>query len=760
MKAAPVSAKLNKFVVPATVMLAFVSFWRAAAIVLCDIGSSAYYVGGIAEKAVGKAAPWFILAVMLFSYAVRAIYIESCSMFVRGGVYRVVREAMGATAAKFSVSALMFDYVLTGPISGVSAGLYLAGLLNESGEHFKIGWMHVPAPYFAAVFAVVVTVYFWYTNRVGVPFSSHKALRIMQITTVMVVLLIAWCLLTIFTKGFQPVPMPVIANLHFSDDALGWLKGTVAPSITFLAILIGLGHSVLALSGEETLAQVNREIDAPKLENLVRTGFIIFVYSLLFTSLVSFFAVMIIPDAERSKYFDNLIGGLSMFLNGPFALKLAFHAFVVLVGVLILSGAVNTAIIGSNGVLNRVAEDGVLPPWFRQPHPKYGTTTHIINLIVVLQLITITLSRGDVNMLGEAYAFGVIWSFAMKGLAVVVLRFRYPNVQRWQVPFNIRLGNVQWPLGLMAITTILFLLAGINLFTKKAATISGGVFTVVFFVVFTISERKYKPKKAKQENPSQSSFEESEEEQFQLQVRENLSPKSLQVRPGNILVAVNDPDDLRHLQETLAETDPRQQDIVVLSVNVGCPDTDANLDQPERVIDACETKVFSKVVYAAEKAGKPVALMAVPGQDVYSLIFQAAQRLRSARIVVSFSSKISFEEQEQKITEAWQRLPEPRLNIPLDVVGNEDQPFIRVDLGTHMSRLSAADQELARRLWWELKEEAGVNCRQNEVVGIALRNFESQLHSSQSGRAIDAAQHELAMKQSLDGSGGYHLNKE
>ena len=67
-------------------MLSFVSFWRAAAIVLCDLGSSAYYVGGIAEQAIGKAAPWFIFAIMLFSYPVRAVYIESCSMFVRGGV--------------------------------------------------------------------------------------------------------------------------------------------------------------------------------------------------------------------------------------------------------------------------------------------------------------------------------------------------------------------------------------------------------------------------------------------------------------------------------------------------------------------------------------------------------------------------------------------------------------------------------------------------------------------------------------------------
>src|SRR3954467_3067708 len=143
----------TKIVLASTVMLSFISFWRAAAIVLNDLGSTAYYIGGISEQAVGKSAPWFILGIMLFSYAVRALYIESCSMFVRGGVYKVVHEALGGTLAKFSVSALMFDYVLTGPISGVSAGLYLAGLINETAEHLHSA-IHVHPPYFAAGCAV------------------------------------------------------------------------------------------------------------------------------------------------------------------------------------------------------------------------------------------------------------------------------------------------------------------------------------------------------------------------------------------------------------------------------------------------------------------------------------------------------------------------------------------------------------------------------------------------------------------------------
>src|SRR5262249_2210876 len=163
----------QRVLVATSAMLAFISFWRVAAIVLNDLGSSAFYAGAISEHFVGKPAPWFVLAIMLLAGAVAALYIESCGMFVRGGVYRVVKEAMGGTLAKFSVSALMFDYVLTGPISGVSAGLYLVGLLNEL---LRYTHTHITIPMNggAAVFAVSCTLYFWWENIKGIPESSEK----------------------------------------------------------------------------------------------------------------------------------------------------------------------------------------------------------------------------------------------------------------------------------------------------------------------------------------------------------------------------------------------------------------------------------------------------------------------------------------------------------------------------------------------------------------------------------------------------------
>ena len=200
-------------------------------------------------------------------------------------------------------------------------------------------------------------------------------------------------------------------------------------------ILLAFGHSILAMSGEETLAQVYREVESPKLLNFKKAAFVVFLYSLIFTVGISFLAVLLIPDDVRmARYADNLIGGLAMSVVGPVWLRLLLNAFVVLVGFLILSGAVNTAMIGANGVLNRVAEDGVVPAWLQKPHPRYGTTHRLLGLILALQVTTILASRGDVIMLGEAYAFGVVWSFVFMTASMLVLRFKDRTPRRSACP--------------------------------------------------------------------------------------------------------------------------------------------------------------------------------------------------------------------------------------------------------------------------------------------------------------------------------------
>lgn len=712
-----------KVVVATTVLLSFISFWRAAAIVLNDLASSAYYVGGIAEEAIGKSAPWFILGVMLFSYAVRAVYVESCAMFTRGGVYRSVKEGMGGTLAKISVSALMFDYILTGPISGVSAGQYIAGLIGDTISHFGLGKLSSGEMNLIAVcLAIAITIYFWWQNIKGIHESSERALRIMQITTVMVVLIIVWCVVTAIVRGAQLPPLPRRENLAFHPEAFGWLKSSFLATLTPVIVLVGFGHSILAMSGEESLAQVNREIEHPKTKNLQRAGMVIFVYSLVFTSLISFFAVMLIPDGERKLYFENLISGLAMYVIGPMPVRLLLQAFVVVVGFLILAGAVNTAIVGSNGVLNRVSEDGVLSDWFRAPHKRFGTTYRIVNLVVVLQLATILISRGDVFVLGEAYAFGVIWSFSFNALSVLVLRFKRPGQRAWRVPFNPRIGRLELPVGLVLVTAALFVIAAVNIFTKPVATVSGIVFTCAFFTVFTFSERQMRKKRSDSHHL----------DQFQLIQQESIDEETFEARPGSIMVVVRDYNTLRHLERALNEVDTRAQDVVVMTVRVMEGPSGTESFYQDEVFGSYEQQLFTNVVSVAEHQGKSVNLLVVPSTDVFQGIAQTAFRLKASKIIAGKSSVMTAEEQSRLIGNAWEQIPgSERQALSFEVVepSGETRKF---NLGVHMPSLTGDDIEWIHELWLDaVKGPGGNEIHHRDIVVAGLKLLEQKMKAPQ-----------------------------
>ena len=731
---------IPRVLVATTALLSFISFWRAAAIVLNDLASSAYYAGGEAEGYIGKAAPWFILGIMLFSYCVRAIYVESCSMFVRGGVYRVVKEAMGGTLAKFSVSALMFDYILTGPISGVSAGQYIVGLVNETMDYLHLGF-HIYPGLGAAFFAILCTAYFWWYNVKGVHESSGKAMRIMQITPVMVVMLISWCIYTAVIRHPALPPFPYPRNLKLGPNAMGWLYGVhFAHFAGLIAVFVGLGHSVLAMSGEESLAQVYREIEHPKLPNLKKTGLVIFIYSLVFTSLVSFFAVMLIPDGQRQNFLENLIGGLAMNLEGPMILRLIFHGFVVAVGTLILAGAVNTAIVGSNGVLNRVSEDGVLASWFRQPHRRFGTSYRIINIVAALQVITIIISRGNVTFLANLYAFGVIWSFAMKGLAVLVLRYTHPGDREYRVPLNFKIFGVEIPIGLGLITLVLLGIAIVNLFTKKEATIAGVTFSIFLFIVFTISERYT--------HHARGSAQHVEMDQFHLAMQGELTPEAVGARPGNILVPVSNIHALYHLGNVLDRVKPGRRDVVVLHVRLLRRAASGEYElEAEQLFGSIEQQLFSQALSIAEKRGKTIRLAVVAASDLWDGILRAATALESSTIVLGHSPKETTEEQALHIGEAWEKLGDPKPQFNLEIhLPNGDKVY-KV-LGPHAPNLTANEVNLLHRLWLRFSETvAPLELHHHDVVHFALEEVKKELEDGQEDAVVNRLKAHLEANQ-------------
>ncbi|MGA2086102.1 MAG: APC family permease [Terracidiphilus sp.] len=723
-----------RLIVASSVMLTFISFWRAAAIVLNDLGSSAFYAGGIAEQAVGAAAPWFILGVMLFSFAVRAVYVESCSMFTRGGVYRVVKEALGGTFAKVSVSALMFDYILTGPISGVSAGQYITGLINElltvaNNSHWLppalLDAHHNPFQFdmntTAALFAAVVTIYYWWQNIKGIENSSEKALRVMQITTVMVVILLLWGSYSVFVRGAHLPPSPIPSHLKFSSDALGFLKGSpqLLPLMGLFGVLMAFGHSILAMSGEETLAQVNREIEHPKLRNLKRAAIVIAIYSLIFTGGATLLASMLIPTWQLTHiYQDNLIAGLAMYMVGPLFWRIAFRIFVVLVGFLILSGAINTSMIGSTGVLMRVAEDGVLTDWFRKPHPRFGTSYRIVNMVFILQMVTIIGSRGNVIVLGGAYAFGVIWSFTFNNLAMLVLRWKYHGERGWKVPPNLRIGKFEIPVGLFSVFLVLLSTAVVNLFTKSVATMSGLAFAAAFFIIFTISEHKNLRKHALADRQMK--------DYFQLEHQDTVSRESAAIRPGGVMVTMRDAGNPFALKWALSHTSTEEQDVVVISVRmmgVGGPEY---LSAEQQSFSEHEQMIFTKAISVAESFGKKVSLLLVPAGDLFAALAQGANSLEVDSVVSGVSTRMTAGDQAFHMGQAWEALPEPKRQFNLYIVdpGGEVKVFY---IGPHAPALSPDDVQLVHRLWLNMRRDPSVqDLHHSDIITYALTRLAGQ----------------------------------
>jgi amino acid transporter len=517
----------------------------------------------------------------------------------------------------------------------------------------------------------------------------------------MAVIVLGWGIATLLIEGPRS-ELPFAPHLQPKENystgqvesPLGFLEGTALGNqlarlegrqyfslLGALGILIAFGHSILAMSGEETLAQVYREVEAPKLTNFKKAAFIVFLYSMILTAGVSFLAVLLIPDNIRMrKYADNLIGGLAMHVYGPIWARLLLNGFVVVVGFLILSGAVNTAIIGSNGVLNRVAEDGVVPGWLQKPHPRYGTTYRILTLILALQLVTILASRGDVIVLGEAYAFGVVWSFVFMTLSMLVLRFKAPAPRAFKVPLNLRLGSWEVPIGLGMVFLVLIAAAIANLLTKTTATKWGLAFTAAFMAVFIVTDRISARRRRGEKHEHL--------EQFNQQTAEKLSASTLGLtKPYRKLVAIRSPSSMYMLEKSLAETDPETTDVIVMTAKV----TPADESTPGALAELTDydQQLMTAVVQRAEIAGKHVKPLIVPTNNPLHAILRAASDLDVQELVLGSSNKYTAEEQLDQVAFYWVSMhggePKP---LTVRILGRNRDLYLDLGGGNRIPKIS------------------------------------------------------------------------
>jgi hypothetical protein len=341
-----------------------------------------------------------------------------------------------------------------------------------------------------------------------------------------------------------------------------------------------------------------------------------------------------------------------------------------------------------------------------------------------------------VYLLASLYAFGVIWSFSFMSLAVVVLRYTSPENREWKVPGNIRIRGVEVPVGLGLISLLLFATAIVNLFTKEMATIAGVSFSLVFFIILTISEHTTAAEHASGKSGL---------EQFNIADDRELSGEAMDVRPGNILVAVRDPRNLYYLQKVLSRTDTTKTDVVVMTSRVYLREhTFGGGEQVDtsEVFKKYEQELFTSVVSVAEKLGKHVSLLVVPTNDVFESIVVTAQRLHSSVIVCGLSNKLTADEQGKLTGDAWERLPEPRPRLRL-VVFEPNGTKHEYMLGPHTPRMRQEDVDLLHGLWKELTTDPRYReLHHYHVLNVALQEMSARMH--------DGDRHDEVMKDIYD----------
>ena len=329
----------------------------------------------------------------------------------------------------------------------------------------------------------------------------------------------------------------------------------------------------------------------------------------------------------------------------------------------------------------------------------------------------------------------------MKALGVLVLRFQRTD-QEYKVPLNFMIGGREIPIGLGITTAVLGFVAVANLFSKEIATKWGVAFTIIFFILFTISERINKRRK-ETEKPGL--------EEFNLDHQSQISSTSLHARPGCVLVAVRDYHRMEHLKRVLDKTNLRRHDIVVMTVRpISTGAGEYELSEAQMFSDY-EKELFSHVVEIAEKAGKPVELLVVPAVNPFDALAQAASSLRASRLVTGVSARMESDELARRIGLAWEMLPEPRHPFSLEVI-SPDRPSIYVNLGPHPPRLWPEDVDLLHDIWLKLskEEKLGSRLHHRDVVGMALRHLNTELASDQNHTVVEAIRKELRSEPSLE----------
>jgi magnesium transporter len=680
--------------------VSYVPVWRAATRALAELGCAAFFIGGVAWTSLGAVGPWAVLAVVLFSVLIRAADIEARALFIPGGLPGSVRETLGQRLAIVSASALLVDRLMLGAIAAVVAGHYLVAFGQAVVGVTTPALVGDSGPMTIALLLIGIV---WWLLREGRAVREDAVARAVAASVGVLVLLVLIGTVSALLSPVGSIP------LH-------------APPVEVLSVATALGLVLSALGSVESLTQAAVDLEQPRIRNLQRVARLVSGYGILITAGLAFLFVAVVADGR--VWSTAPLAGIAYQLAAPLWLRLVLVSLVVAAATAFLTATLRSTSRGAHGVLARLADDGVLDDGWRALHHRFGTPWRSIDTVFIAQVAIVMISGGETSWLARAYAIAAVIAALLKLVALVRYRSMRTGTRAYRVPLNLKVGGREWPLGLIGAAALLAIAAGALLAAADPPSLAGLLCVAAVTAALLVSERSV---------AGQPVGPRAVVEDFQLLPADVVDLRQVDVRPGNFLVPVRRPHILAHLVGAIRDAGDR--DVVAMTVRLVGVDVPDDPSQDPHATEE-EQALFSTVIAAAEREGRAVRLMIVPGVNVFDSIVETALRLESAEIHVGESETLSADDQARRLGEAWERASKPSAVDVRLVVHHPRGSTAAYHLGAHAPALRPEDFEHIHRLWLDVVRAVGPSVHHHDVVRAALIHMEHELNGPNRDAAL------------------------
>jgi magnesium transporter len=632
-----------------------------------------------------------VLAVVLFGLGLRAADVEARALFVPGGLHGLVREALGPRLALLSASALLAERLMLGALVAITAGHYLVAFGKTVMGVTAVSLVGDSGPVTFALMAIGIV---WWLQRQGRSQLDRATARAIGASILVLIVLILGATVSAILAPRHPIP-------------LQW------PGTGILPLLTAIGFVLAALGSVESLNHAAFDLEQPRIRNLLRVARVVGGYAIVITAALTFLFVVVVRDPHVWSMAP--LAGVAHELAGPRFLRIVLLVLVVAAAAVFLIATLRSTSVTAYGLLARLVDAGVLDDGWRTPHHRFGTPWRSIDAVTVAQITIVFLSAGRTSWVARAYAIAAVVAAVLKLSALVRFRTIRTEQRPYRVPFNIKIGGRQWPVALIGAVTLLTVTVGAMVVIGDPPTLAGLALVGALTGALVLSERTLANRPAAAGGAV---------DEFQLLPSADVGLRRVEVRPGNFLVPVRRPHGMAHLVAALRAAGSREVVAVTIRL-VGVDVADDPGQDPHLTED--ERRLLSAVIAAAEREGRAVRLMIVPGVNVFDSLIETALQLESSEIHVGESETLSADDQARLLGDAWERASKPsRVDVRL-IVHHPRGSTAAYHLGAHAPALRPEDFEQIHRLWLDVVRAVGPSVHHHDVVRAALVHMENEL---------------------------------